>query len=147
MKKLIILLAVLFMFMSVSVLTFAGGNKSTESVGDNIGGDTGGSEEGDKEEEEMYQDGYVAVNSNHIQELGGKSENAFKGLENADTHSKAVEKSNSGSKSFKANSKPKHNNNGGSNKGVKNNGSNKGGKENNRNKSKENNGNKNKGKK
>lgn len=125
MTKLIIILAVLFLFFSVSVLTFAGGDKSTESMetdlesaGDTVGGDVGDSEEGDKEEEDMYQGDYVAVNANHHQVLGGKSENAFKGLENADNHSNAIRKSESGSKSSSANSYPKKINNGGSNKSA-----------------------------
>ena len=73
MKKLIILLAVLFMFMSVSVLTFA------------------------KEEETMTQ-GYMVKNPNHDQRLGGKSKNASNGLAKASSRSKSVRKSNSGSK-------------------------------------------------
>ena len=73
MKKLIILLAVLFMFMSVSVLTFA------------------------KEEETMAQ-GYEVRNSNHTQKLGGKSKNASKGLARAAERSKSVVKSKSGPK-------------------------------------------------
>ena len=73
MKKLIILLAVLFMFMSVSVLTFA------------------------KEEETMTQ-GYMVNNPNHNQRLGGKSKNASNGLAKAVKRSNSVVKSKSGSK-------------------------------------------------
>jgi hypothetical protein len=154
MKKSLIILITLCFLLSGSVLTFAEGDKGVEimvpdlaGAGDDMEEETGGSGGGDKEEEEEYQGDYkyVVINPKGKQVvLGGKSENAFKGLDNAADHSRSVKKVKSDSKSFTAaNSSPKKNDNKGSNKGTKKDNAGK----NNGNKDKGNNGKKNKGKK
>ena len=124
MKKILIIFVVLFFLLSGFGLTFAADEKEAETLapalestsdkGDDEIGEIGGG--GDKDEEQKYQgDGSEneVVNPNHTQRLGGKSENAYKGLNRAAQCRRSGKKAGSGSKSFKANSHPRNNDRGG----------------------------------
>jgi hypothetical protein len=89
MKKSVLFFAVFFIFMSVSVLSFALEEKAPEVLepvadsalkagGDELEEVADGSGGGDKDMEEINQKVYAVKNPNHTQILGGKSEDANK---------------------------------------------------------------------
>ena len=104
MKKSILFFAVFFIFMSVSVLSFALDEKdqlgtvpAAESVekagGDEMEQETTDPGEGDKDMEEVSQKVYAVENPNHTQILGGKSESPRR-LERACERSDRINKIN-----------------------------------------------------
>jgi hypothetical protein len=105
MKRSILFLAVVFIFMSVSMISFAyegddGGSmdpvveSGSKADGDSIDAVADGSGEGDKDMEEISQKVYAVENKDHTQVLGGKSEKSSDGLEKASQHSRRITKIN-----------------------------------------------------